>query len=48
MKDCKDCKYFEGYDYSDGTPCCIYNNGEACPYNVEGCANASSSSTMIN
>lgn len=38
MKDCKDCKYFEGYDYSDGTPCCIYNNGEACPYNVEGCA----------
>lgn len=26
MKDCKDCKYFEGYDYSNGTPCCRYND----------------------
>lgn len=37
MKDCKDCKYFEGYDYDDGSPYCSYND-EACPYNVEGCA----------
>lgn len=38
MKDCKDCEYFEGYDYSDGTPNCTYceNGGtgyEYCPYN---------------
>lgn len=37
MKDCKDCKYFEGYNYDDGTPDCPYNNG-GCPYNVEGYA----------
>ena len=39
MKDCKDCEFFEGYDYSDGTPCCSYsedgncNGYEYCPYN---------------
>ena len=34
MKDCKNCKYFCGYDYSDGTPICEHNGGyEACPYN---------------
>lgn len=34
MKECRDCKYFEGYDYSDGTPYCEYEKGyENCPYN---------------
>ena len=39
MKDCKDCEFFEGYDYSDGTPRCSYsedgncNGYEYCPYN---------------
>lgn len=38
MKDCNECEYFEGYDYSDGTPKCTYceNGGtgyEYCPYN---------------
>lgn len=38
-KDCKNCEYFHGWDYSDGTPCCNYENkaGDAgygcCPYN---------------
>jgi hypothetical protein len=36
MKECRDCKYFEGYDYSDGTPYCKYEKGyENCPYNDE-------------
>lgn len=36
--ECKECKYFEGYDWSDGTPECTYedeNGGcgyESCPY----------------
>lgn len=34
MKDCKDCDYFNGYDYSDGTPICDCDGGyECCPYN---------------
>ena len=34
MKDCKDCEFFEGYDYSDGTPYCDCEGGyEMCPYN---------------
>lgn len=38
MKDCKECEFFEGYDYSDGTPKCTYtenggNGYEYCPYN---------------
>ena len=38
MKDCKECDFFEGYDYSDGTPRCSYsendcNGYEYCPYN---------------
>ena len=34
MKDCKDCEYFDGYDYSDGTPCCENDGGyECCPFN---------------
>ena len=39
MKDCKECEFFEGYDYSDGTPRCSYsedgncNGYEYCPYN---------------
>ena len=33
MKDCKECEYFGGYDYSDGTPNCSYQGGfENCPY----------------
>lgn len=37
MKDCKDCKYFNGYDYNDGTPECDCEGGyEACPYCCEG------------
>ena len=36
MKSCEDCKYFDGYDYSDGTPYCNYEDGyENCPYNDE-------------
>lgn len=38
MKNCNDCEFFEGYDYSDGTPNCSYSNDncsgyEYCPYN---------------
>ena len=38
MKECKQCEFFEGYDYSDGTPHCSYEeNGkhgyEYCPFN---------------
>lgn len=38
MKECKRCEFFDGYDYSDGTPICTYEeNGkcgyEYCPYN---------------
>ena len=39
MKDCNECEYFEGYDYSDGTPKCTYYEDastggyEYCPYN---------------
>lgn len=36
MKECRECKYFKGYDYSDGTPYCNYEDGyENCPYNDE-------------
>lgn len=36
MKECRDCEYFKGYDYSDGTPYCEYEKGyENCPYNDE-------------
>mgnify|MGYP004474848077 FL=1 len=36
MKSCEDCKYFDGYNYSDGTPYCNYEDGyENCPYNDE-------------
>lgn len=36
MKDCQDCEYFNGYDWSDGTPECEYDGGyENCPYNDE-------------
>lgn len=36
MKDCKDCEYFNGYDWSDGTPECEYDGSyENCPYNDE-------------
>lgn len=40
MKDCRECEFFEGYDYSDGTPCCSYsengcNGYEYCPYNYD-------------
>lgn len=38
MKECEECEFFNGYDYSDGTPCCDYSNDiesgyELCPYN---------------
>jgi hypothetical protein len=38
MKDCKDCEFFNGWDYSDGTPHCCYEDGnehgyEYCPFN---------------
>lgn len=34
MKDCRDCCFFEGYDYEDGTPHCSYDGSyECCPYN---------------
>lgn len=37
MKSCEDCKYFDGYDYLDGIPCCNYEGGyENCPYNNDG------------
>lgn len=33
-KDCRDCEFFNGYDYSDGTPQCDCDGGyEACPFN---------------
>ena len=41
MMNCKDCEYFNGYDYEDGTPNCHYmtetgNIGyDNCPYNNE-------------
>jgi hypothetical protein len=34
MKECRDCEFFCGYDYSDGTPKCDCDGGyECCPYN---------------
>lgn len=37
MKECKDCEYFDGYNYDDGTPKCCYSDGyENCPYCQEG------------
>lgn len=34
MKDCRDCEFFNGYDYSDGTPNCDNDGGyETCPFN---------------
>ena len=30
MKDCKDCEYFNGYDWEDGTPECEYDGGYEC------------------
>lgn len=36
MKDCKECEFFEGWDYSDGTPRCSHPDGyEGCPFNDE-------------
>lgn len=40
MKECQNCEYFEGWDHSDGTPHCTYEeNGcsgyEYCPYNEQ-------------
>lgn len=33
MKECRECDFFKGYDYSDGTPMCEYDDGyENCPY----------------
>lgn len=33
MKECRECEYFNGYDYDDGTPYCDYDGGyEQCPY----------------
>lgn len=33
MKDCRECEYFKGWDYSDGTPNCEYEGGyTACPF----------------
>lgn len=32
-KNCKDCEYFAGYDYSDGTPICNCEDEEGCPFN---------------
>ena len=33
MKECRECDFFKGYDYSDGTPMCEYDGGyENCPY----------------
>lgn len=37
MKDCENCKYCDGFDYDDGTPNCIHEDGMyGCPYNDEG------------
>ena len=34
MKECRECEYFEGWDYSDGTPHCTCDGGyEECPFN---------------
>ena len=34
MKECKNCEFFNGYDYDDGTPLCSYEGGYwECPYN---------------
>lgn len=34
MKDCKDCEYCGGFDYSDGTPECSHEGGYMnCPFN---------------
>lgn len=36
MKECKECEFFNGYDWEDGTPCCEYDGGyEKCPFNDE-------------
>lgn len=33
MKECRECNYFNGYNYDDGTPICDYDGGyENCPY----------------
>lgn len=33
MKECRECEYFNGYDYDDGTPYCDYDGGyKNCPY----------------
>lgn len=34
-KECKDCQYFNGWSYDDGTPLCDYNKKELCPYNSQ-------------
>ena len=37
MKECEDCKYFDGPDRESGLPICNYKEGyEGCPYNYEG------------
>ena len=34
MKSCRECDYFEGYNFDDGTPQCACDGGfESCPYN---------------
>jgi len=39
VKDCKNCEHFDGYDNSDGTPYCTYEDAdgdtgyEVCPFN---------------
>ena len=36
MKECTECKYFNGWDYYDGTPNCEYKGGyEQCPLLTE-------------
>lgn len=36
MKNCRDCGYFNGYNYNDGMPDCSNTGGfEDCPYNGE-------------
>ena len=33
MRECRDCEFFNGWDYSDGTPRCDCDGGyESCPY----------------
>ena len=33
MKECRECEYFNGYDYEDGTPHCDYDGGyDHCPF----------------